>query len=628
MARKLISILYILLLGFFASSVSGQGIDQNQRFVCIKPISCIDSQTRRANLDARCEGYARLNQLVKKYEDAPEGKTKAEVKEAGELGTKLGHSARITTDAETKPIPNTETYIIECFGKSKYLPNSVCTTGDPAVDRDPFGYTTALAQLKDKLQYKFEGLHVTDGNNVQQPRMTDGSGNFREKLEWQRTTNPNLGAVSSILRGVNFYSAAEAGVGNEGGQQQGTIDFETADKTCVKIKWDPTGRVFDANTLEPIKGAIVTLEQLLSDGTYSKLDLGGFTAFINPQITDSDGVFNFAVPNGSYRLVISKSGYVQTDAIEKINHNYSTIYSNIYPLETGERIIQRGQVELRDIPMSPVGRSQNNEPEIMEMFETLNKANGVLQINGRVSHPYANVRALNGATVLKSVRADKFGIFEMNIDQRMYKPTSAISYEVEKGPLTGLVSFIHKLFPSLIKDVAAATKSNFTTEPIPNYLEGYAYDLSGNILPNATAGVYVYGSTKPYYKVQTDDKGFFKMTSENLPDVPYTLGYTTSGGATTSLKPSIFLQQNEEYLNKSEVDLFVYKDTQGRTYEQSTNQNSKSNPSVDGQNPVVQESVGNNIIVTVLILVLLIVILAGVLGAYLYKKKHQAPIVQ
>jgi hypothetical protein len=90
-------------------------------------------------------------------------------------------------------------------------------------------------------------------------------------------------------------------------------------------------------------------------------------------------------------------------------------------------------------------------------------------------------------------------------------------------------------------------------------LEGIAYDRNGTVIPNAEVSVYAVGSKVPYHTVTADAKGMFKISSEYLPFMPYTIEYTSANGTTTQVSTSTYMTQNAEYHKANNVDSNVLK---------------------------------------------------------------------
>ena len=159
---------------------------------------------------------------------------------------------------------------------------------------------------------------------------------------------------------VNTAQLRKISVG-AGGQQQGTFTFE--DTKCVSIEWDPYGRVFDSQSLEPIPGVQV--------GLFDNLNPQQLTQTTNnPQIIQQDGTFNFLSKAGTYYLNVLQmpSGYSFV-ANPRLNANYGKAYSqrngspSIY--KPGQPIVETaGNPQHRDIPLDPGNSSPSHFPVV------------------------------------------------------------------------------------------------------------------------------------------------------------------------------------------------------------------------------------------------------------------------
>ena len=161
--------------------------------------------------------------------------------------------------------------------------------------------------------------------------------------------------------------------------------------------------------------------------------------------------------------------------------------------------------------------------------------------------------------------------------------------------------------------VQAAT---INIDPIPTYLEGYAYDSTGAVIANATVGIYLTFSSKPYYETKADDQGYFKISSEHLPRMAYELRYTTPTGVIIKTTTSQFIGQNQQYLTQAKVNLNVYKNGQGKTI--TTPLSPTTKPGVGPTTPTPT----NNLLVLIGGLIFLLVAVIGILVIYLKKNKQ------
>lgn len=609
--RSLFFILLFVVTSFvFAATTSAQtttpdgGPAQNQRWVCLDLQWCVDGATQ-----CRSNGLA-------------------------------VHTVKVSVKPDLKPLSNIDTYIVECLSDGD---SETCTSGIPDIDMKIYGVDNS-AKLAQSMDYKFvKSVLASDGvTPATNPIRSNAAGTIGP-IEWESET-PAMKARKFLA--VNFFTGVFADPSSTGGQQQGTLDFETSAKDCQAFNWDPYGRVFDSKTLEPLKGVTVSLTKQREGGTYSLLQpsevLGG--AIINPQTTLADGEFSFVVPDATYRLVPTVSGYrFPVEQASVINTDYAKIYSDIYPSATGMDIVQKGAIVHRDIPMEPIGASQNNPVEMMEYFAQLDKLTNSYIIEGRVSHPFTIVNiwtqkaSSNGAAnsryrKIVSADTDKSGYFKIVVNQKDFEEGEAIGDAelVKKGVTSastgGAQSLLRKVLGFFVPQVSAQTRPNPTLKlnPILNYVEGIAYNNAGKPIPNATVSVFLTFSNVPYYTTQADAEGRFSITSEYLPFMPFQLGYKAKGAQTvTKVSTDKFLEDNAEYIQLNQIDVNEYKDSQGRTGEQVMQERTKNAATnMENQaNAMAKEASAQNSFTIVVFVIMLLVVIAAILVLYLRNKK-------
>jgi hypothetical protein len=472
----------------------------------------------------------------------------------GELRRKL------TTIGENTPV-----WIIECILEG--VDSFTCTTGNAAEDQKLFG-TNNLATLQTGYGYSSELFDVSSGTpkKMTQPITQD---NTTAEIEWVT----RAGNTSSVFMLAYSKDSSKApNLDALGGQQQATLSFQDG---CQLIH-DPFGRVFDSLTFEPLSGVEVTLTKKMTDGSYKTVTQSDISAspqigsITNPQKTNADGLFSFYVPDGTYRLSATKSGYIFPAGT--MNYAAADFYTNLYQ---GEDIVQQGKIEQRDIPMQPLNRAQaiayarQNPISVINHFETLDKEQNTYTIEGRVSHPRARIiiyaqvpnKRKPGTMVrtreLARTEADKYGQFKILIDTSSLRAGEIIGeLEAKKKPVPNLqgasqnvnpVSAVIEFVTSLMQ-VEADERSADTTviqlNPILNYIEGYAVAEGGQIIPGATVGIYLQSSNKPMYETTADESGFFRIYSEYLPSIPYELRFNGLSNSQSSIRTATFIAEN------------------------------------------------------------------------------------
>jgi hypothetical protein len=560
------------------------------------------------------------------------------------------HTVRITPDASTKPLSVSQTYLADCLSVGA---DTVCTTGTSANDMKVFG-TDNLTYLKTNIAYNFELFAEADGvTPATNPITTTATGDFAPHE--MRTSTKAEYAHRWIA--ISYFSNPTTTVGNAGGQQQGTLNFATAAFSCSAkaLTWDPYGRTFDSKTLEPLNNITVEVDKKATSGALTRLVMDT-PGWVNPQSTKVNGSFSFFVPDGTYQLVAKDP----TGAYEfplaagaQFGAGYASVYKELYPTETGSDIVVAGGIQHRDIPMSLVAghTAQNNPVKVMSVFTDLNKVTNMYNVQGQVSHPFVTMNvwvdqvtptgAITKHTrIAATSKTDKDGKFALEVPMAEFAAGEVVGdLEAVKStqPTASTGSTLWSRFLSMFNIAAHAQSMGATAttgsammkedstrtatvalKSIPNYLEGYAYDAAGKAIPNATVSVYLESSVKPMYTTQADATGFFKVTSEHLPFLAYSLKYTSATGAVTAATTEKFIQQNLPYITQNNVKLNTFKDANGNGAVKPT-EAAAANAQPTGEMSPSGAAGSNNIIVAVVLLVVVVVI-GVIVGMYLLKK--------
>ncbi|PIY71646.1 hypothetical protein COY87_05100 [Candidatus Roizmanbacteria bacterium CG_4_10_14_0_8_um_filter_33_9] len=585
-----------------------------------------------------------------------------------------GHRVRLSTRTDAKLLPNKQAYIIACTaGDGASLP--ICTTGNslnqvPATTSDLdtlpelYGQDNIVAMNALGWGYKFEGLYGADGKTSPNgpgkpanPVMVKSNGEI-DILEWQDSTTNGKSRLWQAL----FLVDPSEGIGATGaGVKQNDLDFDSAGRACVKISWDPWGRVFDSQTLEPVSGAKVSLLYKDTDNIFKEL-------FGLSSTTKNNGKYEIVVEDGEYKLVINPpSLQIATDPAT-IHSSYVKAYYNLY---TGAPIIQAGAIQHRDVAV------KTPPPGIVTPLEYnyfIESGSIGMTISGTVTHPLSivSINTVKSSDIkydqsgneitsppppyhrkgVATTTADKNGNFSLLINQvnlERTKDYQEVVYDVDitKANLTGgpvtknesnnFIGVVSKFIFSLFRPVYGATiKANFRIPSIPTYLSGYAYDSVGKPIPNATVGLYLTFSKAPSHIVQADANGFFRVTSNNIPNMPFVIKYTTPTGQVVTTSTSQFIAQNHQTNVENKTSPFEYRDQNNTIITPpivkptvvSGGSNSKSGTMPGGTtstNPI--SSSGNKansnpaVTQTLIVLVLLILLLGGVgIGVMLYMK--------
>lgn len=586
-----------------------------------------------------------------------------------EMQNNYYHGVRIRTDAEKKPLANSKTYIVECVVipdwlkipqtiKTKYgftddtIPTEVCTTGNTKIDDDlgVFQGTNPHQLLVDLFSgydwvdnvnyaspgkshkgYEFMGYFDYDLKTIypetnQGYFVTDANGDFKHDflyLSHTWTWDQNVERlVGRKMKALNLFEDM-TGKGDDIDEQQrtqqlGSFDFDLSSNVsdCAIISWDPYGKVFNSQTLEPIQAARIEILKKRPTGEFSKVTANDLPSksITNPYFTPPEGTFSFVLPDGTYSLNASKTDYSFPNII-KMNPNYKYIYSDIY---RGGEIVQQGKIQHRDIPLDPSSLKISSSPaQFIQKFISKRKDMTVL-VDGSVTHPFAYIKSYCGngdgkqTTLINSSQADKDRNFKIIVDQKkcpLGEMFNALT--VEKADLTS--------YPFILQKPNEIVK-NYKVNPMLNYLEGYAYDEKRNKIPKAIVGIYLLGGLKPYYQTTADESGYFKIDSRHLPVWQFTIKYTDAGGRSNKITTADFIVENRQLIKSKKINLYSQKIIQkdGTVKEYSTIkqeiQNNQSNNKVENQKNSINQT---------LIFLFIFVITATIIsvGIFVYIKK-------
>lgn len=573
----------------------------------------------------------------------------------------VSHRTKLSADASTKLLPNADTYVIECVSTPQ---GQVCTTGNATTDTKIFQSSSNLTTLGSAVNYVFQGFFQKDGQTAAvNPAKSTSTGELGP-YEWQSASK----FTTRKFLALNYVEPTyQTGLGNS--QQQGTFDLNISTNDCLSVRYDPYGIVFDSQTLEPIKGARVQLFEKTASG-YQLAGNSNNTQGINPtQVTEEDGVYNYVVEPGTYKVTAAMSGYVFPAALDRVNQYYKRAYSDLYPAvstvtptppataeERDYDIVETSDIVHRDIPLdpNPVTANRRYPVKIMDYYYQLkDKYSTIVTVEGRVSHPYSKIKLYTVAasaanpenaqpmTLLATVQATREGKFRFEVDQSKLKPGEKLGKMVpEKVDLSSGMSFLPKVKQTIafimglfVKPAHAqqnANASDVGLEPILNYVEGYAYDAQGNKLPNARVGVYLKFSQKPYYETKSDETGYFRVTSEYLPFMPYDLRYVSATGVVAQVSTSTFIEQNQDTIKEKNIDLYTFRNSKGETITATPKPSeaaSGSNTGGANQNvtPTPAAAATNQNMIMIVAIIVFLVVAGAIIAVYMMKKKSEMP---
>jgi hypothetical protein len=512
-----------------------------------------------------------------------------------------GSTPSISQPVHGEGFPNgKEVYLVACAPNSQ---GGMCTSGDVKVDEHLFKTNNTT---KIPVKFKEGPTHTSSYGKVDATAIISGTQSGSGRYVF-------YGIVENIEKMIVS--------GDEKSQQQETIiNFEDTEENCVSISWanvnpppastnnpqptgrnrgDPFGIVFDSRSLEPIKGAVVTIY----DSNKKPLQLLGLT---NPQTTKEDGLFNFLVPEGTYYLNVNPpAGYTfsanpnlhpNAELVYLSNNGKSTIYKPNEPIDeridtAEERKQGFANPERRDIPLDPGNNTPvNNQPVSINYLTQRIGQN--TQVSGKVSLPYTLVKAVQGSKVVAETYANQNGFYQLKIVNSDLVADEKINLVLEKTSLTSdnLRQLIEKIGTDSLSKlwqrvlsyliakvqgvinygiVNAQTATTIAIDPILSHIEGYAYDSSGKIVPNATVNIILQNSKQPIYSTRANHSGYFKVASKYLPPIPYSIEIVSPTGLKTTKTTTSFAKENKEYLTKNNIQLT----TNDKTVATKTNNN-------------------------------------------------------
>lgn len=395
----------------------------------------------------------------------------------------------------------------------------IITTGDQAADADlaPFGAKYVAGVMK-----YLEG----------QATMTSADGSINVVVSAVPSYEPARHTPAQYF-GVFVKEppqppGAQAN-GTEGGLQQGPLTLEqlfspSSTSNCASIQWDPEGRVFDSNTLEPMENVAVTI----LDAAKKPVNQTGVA---NPDTTDILGIYTFYVEEGDYYLSVKPpAGYTLPISQEQIHKNFSKAYYNLYKKD--EVIVERidtpeeeaqgyPNVEHRDIALYSDTEKTIRPFNILAHTE-LAAVDGTVY-SGQTTHPLSKVMLKQGGQLIFEKDADKYGAYSFPVGSELIDPQVPVDLTFEKvdltsGPLTFLDNVKQLLFGTVF---AQQTSITIRTQPILQHIEGTAFDKDGNAIPYSIVNIKLTNNDAVAIQVNADKEGKFSIPDGTSPTLPY-----------------------------------------------------------------------------------------------------------
>ncbi|GAB4219885.1 MAG: hypothetical protein Fur009_8030 [Candidatus Microgenomates bacterium] len=401
------------------------------------------------------------------------------------------------------------------------------------------------------------------------------------------------------------------------------FDIKNIEKKCISITWDPFGRVFDSQTLEPISD----IEVVLIDDKTNQPVIQQFED--NFDITGNDGLFNILIEKEGYYKLEVNDYFTNHKLVNKpkINPLWKKIYSDIY--EKDKKFYERVKIATHhDIPLVSTSDKPYKDSVVVvypESLEVINLNNQIIY-QGRVSFPFAKICLKNeedNKIIGHCNNANKIGKFSIAISKKDI-PLNKLLLLAFKVDLTNPKTYEQinsensneLLHENSTMSIDQQKKIYF--EPIFDYIEGYAYK-NGEILKNAKVLVRLVINNNIFFETKTDETGYFKIETNNLPFLEYYFEYVNNNVESIIKKTSEFAKDNKNYLLKKNISLYI----------QQINNNSKKslinyrNEKKISTNQTLNKITNNKTKIILIIFIIILLIIAIILIFIYYKKKSK-----
>lgn len=369
-------------------------------------------------------------------------------------------------------------------------------------------------------------------------------------------------------------------------QAQATLVFPAGAENCTQIYWDPYGRVFDSVSLEPFGEGQASVMLLDEKGAPSS------NAFINNVLVDKMGKYNIRInKDGNYKLnVTPKTNHTFTAAMP--DAKYKDLYEFIYKLGDPAFVEIAKSPKRVDVALTPVGVPYTRSPDYIsrEYIDVWYDGAAYTKIALRTVHPKTIVKVMvNGVELIEDgdgralpKTSDKEGYWLALIKKEVLSQ-EGFSVELIKNPqyypltrsntsfIGQLVDRVLSLFSKKVSaqqsikindpvdptpTTAMTGKTIIKFEPILDYVEGFSYDDSSQVVPKAKVNVRITGNNKVFYTTTTDDSGFFTIYPKNLPPFEFYLEVVNPvTGKALKQTTSEFVEINRSYLEAEKLDL-------------------------------------------------------------------------
>ena len=444
-----------------------------------------------------------------------------------------------------------------------------------------------------------------------------------------------VGDLPAVTTGEDLGQGEAVVSGDDKSQKLGLVNFfsevfntsvEDLKTQCKSISWDPYGRVFDAQSLEPLAYSEVTLlDNLTKLPVEMKYNL-------NNDYTGNDGVFNILVEKeGEYQLTVDPLTNHQFIKNPTLSPNWSKIYSDLY--SPGLSFFEKtGITTHHDVALQSKGEPYRDAvAEVVPGTLKSENFDKAIVYRGRETFPMAKVCLVEegtGKIVDKCVNANNIGLFTLSIDKNKV-PQKKLILKLKKVDLNdpNLYKNNQKVETLQINSLpSGAGIQDYVFEPILSHIEGYAYDGKGMIMAKANVAVKLKMNDQIFYETTTDDSGFFTIYTNSLPYVEYYLEFTGKDQEKITQTTSEFVKKNEAYIKNEKLDLMKATKNEQSIINPASgkiNEIDKNSPSKESLTTKINKSVSTFNFKIVGILLVIFLLFGAVVGMIIYMKKQQ-----
>lgn len=354
---------------------------------------------------------------------------------------------------------------------------------------------------------------------------------------------------------------------------------------CLQIHWDPYGKVIDAQSLEPIKDATVTL--FYRDNTGNRTQVPMNTGILPQSVrstfqTSADGAFNFPVSPGTYFLETVKSGFtfpIEEQLLERVRaslqqkdplHNYLNS-EKLYNNPNEEIVVTSGNPQERNIVMKQ-SEPTDNKPEIQ--FRIV-RNNDIQVITGTVSHPLSIIQAFIENGQIGQTTAEQNGFFRMEIASSslptQFDPNS-VYLQATKQPIidtplqalnTTMFDKLWRIFHSPVYASINNTSARYPLKLIPLYLGGFTYNDSLKLTPYALVQITIPSLGNAIYsQARADKNGFVYIGKNFIPMYPFDVRISDGTKKVVAIyEANEFISLNKTYTAEKKISYFAPPET-------------------------------------------------------------------